>query len=83
MSTPCSTSSWAMRVSLWLGRGARGMRSSLGPRWPRRSYPAPHSLLPLQASPMTTVMTWLSGSSPSKMALCTLTLPSSSTPATV
>lgn len=31
MSTPCFTYSWATRVSLWLGRGAGGMRSRLGP----------------------------------------------------
>lgn len=29
MSTPCSTCSWATRVSPWLGRGAAGMRSRI------------------------------------------------------
>ena len=43
MSTPCSTSSWATRVSPWLGRGAGGVvrEQSRGLRRPGRPPPSP------------------------------------------
>ena len=65
------------------GQRCRGdEEQNLGLGWPGRTRPAPCPVLSLQASHETTGTTWPSGSSPSKMALCTPTLPSSSTPAT-